>query len=92
MTIRESLYLPSEKGRENGALAVNFLTPGGSVVLRNHDMHFAKGSNRDFLLSGLYINSRFCCGPSPDHKGHPFAYVKKLSTPLIPTTVWSKET
>lgn len=55
------LGLPSEEGREKGASTVNFLTPDGSVVLRNCDRHFLKGSSSDFdLLYGLSIPSRFC--------------------------------
>jgi hypothetical protein len=47
---------------EKGALTVNFLTPDGSVVLRNHDRHFRKGSASDIgSLCGLFIPSSFCC-------------------------------
>lgn len=58
---RGKLGLPWEEGREKGVLTVNFLTPDGSVVLRNCDRYFLKGSSSDFdSLYGLSIPSRFC--------------------------------
>lgn len=84
--------MPSKEDREKGALAVNFLTPGGSVVLRNHDVHFAKACDRALCLFLAFISLLdFVCALSPDHKGHPFTYRKKLRPLLIPNTVLSSD-
>lgn len=63
-----------EKSREKGALAVDIPTPGGSVVLRNHDVRFAKGSDNDVgFFSGFLIPSKsYYVSSTPHGKGHPF--------------------
>lgn len=86
----KSFICPPRKKR---ALAVNFLTPGGSVVLRKHDRHFAEGCDKDFCLFPASVTLLdFVCATSPDQKKHPFTYREKLSPLLIPNLVLSNET
>ena len=46
-SFRKSFIWPPKK-TEKRALAVNFLTPGGSVVLRKHDRHLQKAVTEPF--------------------------------------------